>query len=190
VSTVRSFPTLRRLLEDSAPKVQRYLLYLHAAQGDKLLRDFVSDFILGAFYSGHVDLTLEDSVNWLKKALKRANLTWNEAVTTKAAHSILALLRDAGLLEGIQHKSIRFPYLPIEVATYLVYHLRAEGFTTGKRILEHPDWQLFLLQTRGVDEVMARVAEAGLISWAAAGSVYRLDFPYDSLEEVAHALVH
>lgn len=189
VDTVVSFPALQTLLHHSLPKVQSYLLYLHAAQGDALLRDIVSHYLFERFYAGKVQVTPEETARWVRELLAEKAMSWNDAVVMKAAHSILALLRDAGLLEGIQHKQIRYPYLPVEVAAYLVYHLRAEGFTTGKRVLEHPDWRLFLLTPTGVDEVLGRVAETGLITWAAAGSVYRLEPHHTSLEEVAHALV-
>ncbi len=189
VESVSSFAALKLLLEYTSPRVQAHLLYLHTAQSDPLLRDFVTEFVSPAFYAGRVNVTLEDTVAWLKAALKAAGQTWKDSVTTKAAQSVLALLRDAGLMEGIMHKEIRFPYLSLEVATYLVYHLRALGFTTGKRVLEHPDWRLFLLEPRGVDEVLARVADAGFISWAAAGTVYQLDYRFESLEEAARVLV-
>lgn len=187
--TVSSFAALTRLLEYASPKVQAHLIYLHTAQSDPLVRNFVANFVLPAFYAGRVNISFEAVVTWVDDTLKTVGQDWQPSVTTKAAHSILALLRDAGLMEGILHKQIRFPYLSTEVATYLVYHLRALGFTTGKRVLEHPDWKLFLLEPSGVDEVLARVAEAGFITWAAAGTVYRLEYHYESLEAAANVLV-
>lgn len=189
VSTVVSFPALQTLLHYGSPKVQSYLLYFHATQGDVLIRDIVSRYLFRCFYAGKTKVTPAETTGWVQELLAEQGMSWNDAVATKAAQSILALLRDAGLLEGIQHKQIRYPYLPIEVAVYLVYHLRAEGFTTGKRVLEHPDWRLFLLTPKGVDEVLGRVADVGLLTWSAAGTVYQLEPHHSNLEEVAHALV-
>ena len=188
-TTVQDFAALKLLLEYASPKVQAHLVYLHTAQSDPLLHQFVAEFVSSAFYAGRVTVALDEVVAWVETMLSGAGQTWKSSVTTKVAHSMLALLRDAGILEGIQHKEIRFPYLSVEVATYLTYHVRSLGFTTGKRVLEHPDWNLFLLEPRGVDEVLARVADAGLITWAAAGSVYQLEFHYESLEEAIRALV-
>lgn len=190
VETVQSFPALQRLLEFTPPKSQALLLYLHAAQGDTLLRDFVTDKLLAAFYEGRVELSTERAREWVEALLAERDQSWSAYACKKAAWSLLALLRDAGLSEGIQRKRIKYPFVPLEVATYLIYHLRAQGFTTGKRVLEHPDWQLLLQRQRETDALMARVAEAGFITWAAAGSLYRLDFPYAGLEEVTRALVH
>ncbi|MDZ7703662.1 MAG: BrxA family protein [Trueperaceae bacterium] len=189
VETVVSFSALQTLLHHGSPKAQGYLLYLHAAQGDALIRDVVSRYLFERFYAGKTRVTPAETARWVHELLTEQGMSWNAAVATKAAHSILALLRDAGLLEGIQHKQIRYPYLTVDVAAYLVYHLRAEGFSTGKRVLEHPDWKLFLLTPSGVDEVLGRVADAGLITWVAAGSVYRLEPHHTSIEEAAHALV-
>lgn len=190
VSTVISFSALSKLLRRASPKTQAMLLYLHAAQGDALVGDFVKEKVLDAFYRGSVELSTEKAAEWIDELLVEAGQNWSEYAKKKGAWSVLALLRDAGLVEGIQNKRIKFPYVPTEVGAYLVYHLCEQGFTTGKRVLEHPDWQLLLQRPVEVEGILSRVAETGVVRFESAGSLYRLEHRRDSLEGVADALVH
>jgi BrxA len=63
---------------------------------------------------------------------------WRESTRTKLVQSILARLRDFGVLRGIQRKRIHRPVVSPEAVFHLLRVLLAEGHS-GRAVLDAPD---------------------------------------------------
>jgi hypothetical protein len=102
---------------------------------------------------------------------------------------VLAALRDFGLLEGTVNKRIAPAYLPLEAFIYLAYAIHREG-PSGERLVQHPDWGLFLLTPPVVEQLFLEAHRSHLLSYHAAGKIIRIEFAHRSFEELADGLTH
>ena len=85
------------------------------------------------------------------------------------------------------NKRLAYPYLPVEAFAFLAFQLYLEG-SSGERLVNHPEWRLFLLPDGTVERFFLEAHQEGLLGYYAAGPVVRLDFPARNLEEYAHVL--
>ena len=76
------------------------------------------------------------------------------------------------------------PYLPIESFSYIAFALHEEG-VSGKQLVEHSDWALFLLSSPAVERMFLEADRAGLLRFHAAGRIVRVDFPAQDFTEMA-----
>lgn len=186
---VQSWTLLKEVLRLSPLGVQALVMYFHIARSETIVADFVTMYLWSEWQDGRIQVNLPSVQAWVSDASQTQGQVWSDAVNHRVAKSLLALTRDAGLLEGIQSKTIRHPFVPDEVIVYVLFTLRSEGFSTGNRVLTHPVWRLFLLSESDVSDHLARVSDRGLIEWHATGSSFHLGFPYDTEEEVARVLL-
>jgi hypothetical protein len=100
----------------------------------------------------------------------------------------MATLRDFGVLQGRVHKRLAPMYLPVEAFAYIAFFLH-QGQPSGERLLNHPEWRLFFLSPQAVERFFVEAQQCHLLEYYAAGSVIRITFPAQSIEEYAHALV-
>jgi hypothetical protein len=101
---------------------------------------------------------------------------------------MLATLRDFGLLEGASKKRIAPVYLPIESFAYNAFALHEEG-VSGPQLVQHRDWQLFLLSPPVVERMFLEADRSGLLRFQVAGKIMRIDFPATSFGEMADVVV-
>ena len=59
---------------------------------------------------------------------------------------------------------------------------------SGAKLIDLPDWKLFFLPREGVERFLFEAHQNNLLEYHAAGTVTRLTFPADTLEEYAHVL--
>ena len=112
---------------------------------------------------------------------------WSEYTITRISRGLLAALRDFGVLEGAVHKKISAAYLPIEAFAYIVFYLKQHQ-PSGAKLIELPDWKLFFLRRDGVERFLFEAHQRELLEYHVAGSVTRLTFPAETLEEYANVL--
>ena len=60
---------------------------------------------------------------------------------------------------------------------------------SGHLVLQDDDWKLFFLPVEGVERFFIEAHQDHLLTYHAAGSVVRIDFPASSLTEYAHVLL-
>jgi pterin-4a-carbinolamine dehydratase len=101
--------------------------------------------------------------------------------------SLMAALRDFGILEGATAKRIAPVYLPVESFAYLVFILHELG-SNGERLTHHPDWKLFLMETPVVERLFLVAHQHRLLHYEAAGKIHRIDFSAQTLEEMADVI--
>jgi hypothetical protein len=165
------------------------ILYFHAAQSDPLLHDVVTDVLMPFQSQGRDDVTLEDMKLSLNRWIDRGKTTsrWSEYTTLRVAWGLLSTLRDFGVLQGSMNKRLVPIYLPIEAFAYIALYLR-HNQPSGERLLDDPEWQLFFLSRDTVEKFFMEAHQHRLLEYHAAGSIIRITFPTESLEEYAYVI--
>jgi hypothetical protein len=166
------------------------LLYFYSVQNDKTLRAIVLEVVTNRRMSGFTDVSLEHIKRailvWVSEG--KTTTPWGEDTVLHVAQHALAALRDFGILQGKSIKTITPLYLPVEAFVFLAYELwRHEK--SGQKVLHSPEWGLFFLPTQGVERFFLEAHQEKLLEYHAAGSIVRIEFPVNSLMEMAHALV-
>jgi len=59
---------------------------------------------------------------------------------------------------------------------------------SGAKLIELPDWKLFFLNRESVERMLFEAHQHSLLEYHVAGSVTRLTFPAETLEEYADVL--
>ena len=165
------------------------LLYFHSARADRLLHDTVTEILLQMQAGGLVDINVGDFKRQLAKWADEGKTQghWSEITITRVAQELLATLRDFGVLQGAVNKKIAPAYFPIESFAYVVFYLKQHQ-PSGAKLIGLPDWKLFFLQSGGVERLLFEAHQRGLLEYHVAGSVTRLTFPAETLEEYANVL--
>ena len=113
---------------------------------------------------------------------------WSDITIRRVAQELLATSRDFGVLQGAVNKRIAPAYLSVQAFAYIAFYLRRQQ-ASGVKLVELPDWKLFFLPREGVERFLMEAHQHGLLEYHAAGTVIRLAFPADTLEEYANVLV-
>jgi hypothetical protein len=165
------------------------VLYFHAARADQLLHDVVTEIFLPMQDRGLVDVNVTEFQLTLAKWVDEGRMTsrWSESTLIHAAQGLLSTLRDFGVLQGAVNKKIAPAYFPIESFAYVVFYLK-QSQPSGAKLIELPDWKLFFLQREGVERLLFEAHQRDLLEYHVAGSVTRLTFPAETLEEYANVL--
>jgi hypothetical protein len=166
------------------------ILYFHAALADPLLHDVVVDWLVPLQAQGISDIDVDEAQRLLAGWVAEGRTTgaWSERTTRRVAQGLLATLRDFGVLCGAIRKRIAPAYIPVTAFAYVMFHLK-RCQPSGAKLLDHPDWRLFFLPREGVERFLFEAHQRGLLEYHAAGSVIRLTFPADTLEDYAHVLI-
>lgn len=166
------------------------LLYFFSAQNDRTLRDIVIETVSPRQLSGYNDLTVDQVIRVLRTWVSEGKTTavWNEKTTLRVAQNLMAALRDFGVLQGKVNKSIAPMFLPLP-SFALIAHCLQEQLHSGNLVLHSADWQLFFLSVENVERFFIEAHQEHLLSYFAAGSVVRIEFPEESLPDYARFLL-
>ena len=165
------------------------ILYFHSARADLLLHDAVTEILVPMHAQGLVDINVQEFQRPLAKWVAEGKTTghWSEPTITRIAQGLLSALRDFGVLQGSVNKKIAPSFLPTESFAYIVFYLKQHQ-PSGAKLLELSDWKLFFLSREGVERFLFESHQRGLLEYHVAGSVTRLTFPANTLEEYANVL--
>ena len=165
------------------------LFYFHAAKNDKLLYDTVTEIVVPMQAQGLVHITVQDLHRSLTKWVDEGKTTsrWSESTVSHAVRGLMSALRDFGVLQGAVNKKIAPAFLPVESFAYVVFYLKQHQ-PSGAKLIELPEWNLFFLRREGVERFLFEAHQRGLLEYHVAGSVTRLTFPAETLEEYANVL--
>lgn len=183
--------TLVTLVQESAPaQWVDPLLYFFSAQNDQTLRDLVVEVVYPRSLAGYSDLPVEVVERALRQWVGEGKTTkpWNEKTTLRVAQNSLAALRDFGVLKGTKRKEIVPIYLPDPSFALIAFWLD-QRLHSGNLVLKSEDWKLFFLPVAGVERFFIEAHQEHLLSYNAAGSIVRLDFPAQSLTDYAQFLL-
>jgi BrxA len=165
------------------------ILYFHAAQADRLLHDTVIEILLPLQARGITQIDVLEIQRPLKKWVEAGKTSgkWSDPTIIRIAQGLLSTLRDFGVLQGAVRKRIAPAYLPLAAFAYLAFYFKQHE-PSGAKVVELPDWNLFFLPREGVERFLFEAHQHKLLEYHAAGSVTRLTFPANSLEQYAHVI--
>ena len=165
------------------------LLYFHSARADRVLQDTVTEVLLPMKKRGLVDIAVHDFQRPLEDWVEQGKTvsSWSETTILRVAQELLATLRDFGVLEGTSKKRIAPAFFPVESFGYVAFYLKQHQ-PSGAKLIELPDWKLFFLNRESVERMLFEAHQHGLLEYHVAGSVTRLTFPAETLEEYANVL--
>ena len=166
------------------------LFYFLSAQNDRTLHDMVVDVLYPRHLSGLSDAPLELVLRSLRVWIAEGKTTnvWNDETQISVAQHILTTLRDFGILQGKETKRLAPVYLATAPFALLALWLHNRE-RSGVRVLQSDEWKLFFLSPDGVERLFVEAHQQHLLTYQAAGSVVRIEFPAATLTEYAHALL-
>lgn len=165
------------------------ILFFHSAQSDRLLFDVVVNVLVPQQAQGLTDIDAADVQHTLAKWVREQKTTseWGEYTIRRVSRGLLATLRDFGVLDGKAKKRIAPAILPITAFAYIMFFLKQHQ-SSGTKLINLPDWSLFFLPPEGVERFLFEAHQSNLLEYHAAGTVTRLTFPVDTLEEYSNVL--
>ena len=164
---------------------------LYAARQDVLLRDAIVEVYWPALTQGRLALSTKDVTAFLVDARAEGRIPelWSKTVKERVAQGVVRILTEFGLL-GTARRGRRetINYRPSDgTIVYLAHDLHFGG-ATDAGVVAHRDWALFGLHEREVIAAMDRLSSDGWWVVQAAGSVVRITWRYESMQEVVDAL--
>lgn len=168
----------------------RPLHYWAAASSEALLRDFVLEGLSRYHARGYREVGTEEVLAFLSRVPSERfpKGPWSEKVSLRVAQGLLSALRDFGLLEGAAKKRLTPVYLPVKTFAMLAF-LRFAAGLRGRAMLGDTCWRLFFLGEQAAERLFLEAHQQKLLSYYAAGSAIRIEFPVLDIEEYAHELV-
>ncbi|MBN1236636.1 MAG: DUF1819 family protein [Methanotrichaceae archaeon] len=166
------------------------ILYFHAARSDPLIHDFVIEVLWPRYQKGRQDIIVRDAEDWIREKISKGVMTspWSKNTIMRSAGGLMSTLRDFGILQGLNNKSLIPAYLPVDAFSYIAFYL-SKLQPSGKRLLESKEWQLFFLGTDAVERLFMEAHQQHFLDYNAAGSVIRIVFPSESIEEYVHVIL-
>lgn len=165
------------------------ILYFHTARTDRLIFDIVTKALSAMQAQGLLDIravAIQNTIaGWVKQG--KATTKWGDYTIWRVCRGILSTLRDFGVLQGAVNKRLAPAYLPVDAFAYIAFYLRRHQ-PSGAKLLELPDLKLFFLPQEGVERFLFEAHQSNLLEYHAAGTVTRLTFPVNTLEEYANVL--
>lgn len=182
---------LRLLIKSSIDsKIVDRILYYYTARSDPLLYDFVTEYLFESNLIGDTIITTNKAEKFFKKISEegKTKSLWSDTVCNRVARNVLTTLRDFHILEGKVRKNIAPVYLPVESFTYIAFLLNKKS-PGGEKIINHPDWKLFLLTPNLVEKLFLEAHQHGYLRYYAAGSIIRITFKQNTLLEIVNEII-
>jgi hypothetical protein len=162
--------------------------YYEAARNDALLAYTAGEVLSELRGRGWVKVTVDD----IDRALldvppARAVKEWGDSTRLRVVHGLLSTLRDFGILEGRAIKHIARPHLSFAGFVYVLGRLRDQA-PSSQAVVTSPVWRWWLLDDRDVRASLLEADREGLLRFSDAGSIQRIDWRVDGLEEMVRAV--
>jgi hypothetical protein len=177
-----------------ASEVTNPVVYYQTALAEPAFYDFVTGYLRERYLQGERAVTVRNGYEFVREAIRAGKTegTWDsENTRMRVAQGLMSTARDFGVLSGTPRspeRMITAPYLPILSFAYIAFHIkRLEA--SGEKLVNHPHWRLFFLPPHEVENRLAEADAEKLLSYQAAGSIVRIEFPTTDFTEYAHALV-
>ena len=169
-------------------EVWKPLLLWHMTRDEFLVRDFLSGWLYARYVEGAFRLRTSDVVPYLRALGTRRDVRmargWSDNTTARVATALLRMASDFGLMRGTAVKEFNAYHLPEESFLYLL-HAMAEAEPNARRIVEAPDWHMYLMSADDVEREVLRLHQFRRLRYEVAGSLARLDLPCSSTADYA-----
>jgi len=178
---------LQRLMGDLDDRNFNQLLFLYTCRANSVLANFIREVYWPAYMAGKDQLSNDEARYFLIRANQDGKTTkpWVEGTVNRVASYLTGCCSDFGLLETGEKSVRKIQPFQIESTTtiYLAYDLHFAG-AGDNSILSHLDWQLFGLDREDVLNEFKRTSLKGWYIIQTAGTATRIDWQYQSIEEV------
>jgi hypothetical protein len=159
------------------------LLLWHLAQSEGLIKRFMLDWLyprikegLGRFQPAEV----AEHFAFLLKPGGRPEGPWSESTLKRVSSGLLKLCAAFGLLEGGTVKTTVPYHLPEPCFLYVLRALLDRESNPAK-VLEAPDWRIFLLSRQAVHQELLRLHQYRKVDYHEVGSLIDLRLPAPDL---------
>ena len=171
-------------LEEALPaqEIVKPFYYWVTARAEPLLYRFATEELYQQSRTGMTSVGSPDLAVWIKKTCAEEGKAWSDVVNIKVARSMLAALRDFGVLSGSSKKTIAAAHLPLESFCLIAFCIRVI-LADSQELTSHPDWRLFLLSPEIVSRLLLEAHQYGWLHYQTAGAVSRLEFPSTTFDD-------
>jgi hypothetical protein len=177
---------------DCDRELWRPLLLWHMTRDEFLVRDFLISWLYPQYELGAYRLGADDVVAYLGSLESKNGIRWSghwtQATRDRVASGLLRIAADFGLLAGGSQKEFNSYHLPDESFLYLL-HAMTTAERNARRVIESPDWRMYLMDSRDVEREILRLHQFHRLSYEAAGTLATLDLPAESPAAYAEELV-
>lgn len=170
------------------------VIYFYTALAEPMIYDFVAENLYTLYQRGERNVTVRTAQQFIGDAINEGKTVgkWEaESTRERVAQGLLSTLRDLGVLSGAvgsHSKTIAPAHLHVLAFAYMAFHLKRSE-PSGERLIDHRHWRLFFLSQREVETYLAEANAQKLLTFQAAGSIVRIEFPTTDFTEYAHALI-
>jgi BrxA len=185
---------LRIFVGSSLPsEVTDRVLYYYTALSEPMIYDFVTEYLYDRYFRGERTITVRNAEEFINEAIHRGMMagSWESAQTrARVARGLMSTLRDLGTLVGAprsHEKALAPARLHVLAFAYIAFHIKRSE-PSGERLVNHSHWRLFFLTPRDVESYFAEADAEKLLTYQAAGSIIRIEFPTSDFEEYARTL--
>jgi Putative inner membrane protein (DUF1819) len=175
---------------DCPMDVWKPIVLWHMTRDEFLVRDFVVRWLSAEFEAGRYALRTEDVLDYfstLASEPARQVAKWSEATKRRVAAGLLKIAVDFGLLRGTAVKHFASFHLPDECFLY-VLHAIAENEPNARRIVDSPEWRLYLMGPSDVEQALFRLHQFRRLHYEVAGTLAQLQLPCASSIDYARRI--
>lgn len=188
----KSAKWLRRLLLARAPRgLLRQLILIYTARANLILHDFISEVFWLKYTSPGAEVTKQDARDFIERAVSRGALPkrWSDSMVERVTRYLLGTLVDFELIteNRFGHRQIRPMFIMPETVVFLAYELHF-GSADDQEIVRHGDWELFGLPPAEVISSLDKAAAQGHLFVQHSGALVRVEWKYQTMEEMLDAL--
>jgi hypothetical protein len=183
---------LRHLLMSRVSRgLLRQLTLIYTARANLILHDFISEVFWFKYSSLVGEVTKQDARDFIDRAVSRGALEkrWSESMVERVTRYLLGTLVDFELIASNQfgQRQIRPVFIMPETIVFLAYELHFAS-TDDQEIVRHRDWGLFGLLPADVIASLEKVATHGHLFIQHSGAFVRVEWKYQTMEEMLDAL--
>jgi hypothetical protein len=162
--------------------------YYEAARNDPLLAHVANNILYGLRDRGRAKITV-DGIDRALVSDPPAPIvaTWADQTRIRVVHGLMSALRDFGVLDGKVNKYVASPRISLGGFVYVLGRLR-DGHSSSHEIVTSPIWRWWLLEDRQIRGYLLEADREGVIRFSDAGSIVRIDWSVDGLEEMIRAV--
>ena len=166
-------------------QAQNLILFYELCRSQPLLADLTADCLYPLYAKGRSVIDKTDVITWLSFTAEAHTeiATWSPQTREKIASNYLSLVRDFGLLNGVQQKHFTQVYIPLPAFAYMLYDLHEQGLGT-KDIIDSPAFRMLLIDHDDLMLLFADAARSNYVTFRRTGTIYDLVFHYASVDEV------
>lgn len=185
---------LRHLLLHRASRgLLRQLILIYTARANRILHDFIREVFWLKDASQAGEVTKQDARDFIEKAVSRGALAkrWSDKMVERVSQYLLGTLLDFELIAANRfgHRQIRPLFILPETVVFLAYELHFAGLEDDD-VARHPDWGLFGLMLADVIALLEKAATQGHLFIQHSGALLRVEWKYQTMEEMLDALAH